>query len=162
TRFSRDWSSDVCSSDLSSCKSLNICECDFDLANSIVDYEVNEFELKFQNYINLTLKNGYNNHSEYSFLFFRGLSMIAYSILRNNKKNKFCNYFRNKLNFSFNLTSKRIIEWDIEERRQAYVMAYFLLSNWPNRILEIFNELKINKTDFYYLPYFIEKQILFR
>lgn len=146
----------------SACKSLNICECNFNLSNSFINNEISEFELEFQNYINLTLKNGYNSHSQYSFLFFRGLSIIAYSIMRNNKKNKFCDYFKNELKFDFNVSSKRIIEWDIEERKQAYLMAYFLLSDWPNRILHICNDLKINKTDFYNLPYFIEKQILFR
>lgn len=146
----------------SACKNLNICECNFNLSNSFIDNEISEFELNFQNYINLTLKNGYNSHSQYSFLFFRGLSIIAYSIMRDNKKNKFCDYFKNELKFNFNVSSKRIIEWDIEERKQAYLMAYYLLSDWPNRILHICNDLKINKTDFYNLPYFIEKQILFR
>lgn len=146
----------------SACKNLNICECNFNLSNSLIDNEISEFELNFQNYINLTLKNGYNSHSQYSFLFFRGLSIIAYSIMRDNKKNKFCDYFKNELKFNFNVSSKRIIEWDIEERKQAYLMAYYLLSDWPNRILHICNDLKINKTDFYNLPYFIEKQILFR
>lgn len=146
----------------SACKSLKMCECNFDLSNSIIDNNVSEFELKFQNYINSTLQKGYNNHTNYSFLFFKGLSTLAYSIMRNNKKNKFCNYFKNELKFDFEVTSKKITEWDITERSNAYIMAFYLLSDWPIRIIQIFKDLKINKTDFYYLPYFIEKQILFR
>lgn len=142
------------------CNPLNICECKFDLSKSPVTFVKSQHTLDYQNYINQTIANGYNDHSQYSFLFFKGLNMLAHSIMRDNEKNKLFSYFKNEYNGNLTQNPKHFYKWNYQERKESLLATYYLLSDWPNRIRNVSKTLNINKTDFYELPYFIESQIL--
>jgi hypothetical protein len=145
----------------SACNPLNICECKYDLSNSPIDFVKSQLEIDYQNYIDETIKNGYNKYSQYSFLFIDALTILAYSIMRDNKKNKLFTYFKNEFNHDLKKNSRYFYNWDYLERKEGLLAAYYLLNDWPDRLKNISRKLEINKTDFYELPYFIEKQILF-
>lgn len=144
----------------SSCLPLNICECKYNLANAYIDNNISSEEIEFQSYMNKTLTNGFNDHSNYSFLFYKGLSLMTYNIMRNNKKNKFHKYLKKEFKIEYELNSKHFFDWNLDERRKGFLIMYYLMSDFPNRLNKIFNDLKINRSDFYYLPYFIEKVII--
>ncbi len=99
----------------SNCNPLNICECGFDLSTYEEVEQPKKSELNYQNFINETISNGYNHHSQYSFLYIKGLIMLSYYIIRESNSN------------------------DLEY---------------------IFRIAKINRSDFYELPYFLESKII--
>jgi hypothetical protein len=116
--------------------------------------------MDYQNCIDETVNRGYNKYSQYSFLFIDGLTTLAYSIMRDNKKNKFFDHLKKDFNYDLKKNPRHFYNWDYLERKEGLLAAYYILNNWPDRLKSISRKLEINKTDFYKLPYFIEKQIL--
>lgn len=144
----------------SECNPLNICECGYNLSLSKIDVKPTNLEIKYQNFVDNTIANGYNHHTQYSFLYIKGLLMIAYSIGRDNPKNKLNSIISEIYECKIPRISNYYWLWSLEERRKILPLSYLLLENYPIQIGEVLRIGEINRSDFFGLPYFIESKII--
>jgi hypothetical protein len=131
--------------------SLKYCSCGHDLSiKNKLDLPPTEVELCYQKFIDMTMENGYNSISNYSFLYFNGLILLATKYLSFSNRNKFrvCLMgFHNREylpheKYDFGL-------WEIENRRTALIDVFLLLQHYKGDLTEFFNDHYITKTRFF-------------
>lgn len=112
-------------------------ECLFDLRKS--DYKIVESQsaIEYQEYINNTIKNGYNNISSYSFQYINTLLHLSKKILSNSKKTIFRNNFTNFYNINFSPTKKQFRFLTPLERMDILIYMNKMLMDWPISFNEI-------------------------
>jgi len=120
-------------------------KCNSDLRN-FIDPVDNDVVLRYQNYIDRTIQQGYNEHANYSFHYFQVLIPLAAKILSMSKnfgriRNAVQSYFQVEIthNNYFN---------ELKIRREVLLYAFLLLENWPERWLYIIDKYNIRYSDF--------------
>lgn len=128
--------------------SLKYCQCGYDLSKTNTkDMLPTMIEIEYQKFINQTIKDGYNNISSFSFLFFEGFILLITKYLSSSKNNP----FREKLLLHY---AKETIPckkkdfglWAIDNRRLAITDVFPLFENYPYTLNEFLNKNKISKS----------------
>lgn len=144
----------------SKCNPLNICECGYDLSNFKKNEVISTYEISYQTFINNTISMGFNEHTQYSFLYIKALLILAYYIIRNNPKNKLFNIINEIYPNQINKTDKPFWLLNLNERKEILPLTYLLIQNIPVDLDYIFRVAKINRSDFFELPFFLESKII--
>ena len=142
--------------------SITTCKCGYDISKFSFPLSPSKLEIDYQKYINFTIDNGFNNHTQYSFTYLNTLMFTASMIKKMIKSPK----YKKKLN---KIYPDLIIDievptnkWTLSERQYLLPIAYYLLDNFPNRIKEVFPKKYNLKKEFGQLPYWFEKELIFR
>lgn len=127
---------------------LNICYyCKSDLRSGGIFKKANFNEIEYQNYIDTTIRNGYNDHSQYSFQYFNLLLNLRRHMFSNS-----INWMRirkaveNNYGISFSIPSHTPI--DIEQNRVSLLIAFNILKDWPTNILHFSKENNLRYSDY--------------
>lgn len=118
---------------------------------------------RYQNYIDYTINTKSNDLTPYSFLFFKILHLLSTKLLTSGKTTN-----RIKLTvedfFNYSITTHNKINFSLEERKEALLISYSILENWPCQFQNIFKNSNVRRTDFTRdikdTPYWFEKEIL--
>lgn len=141
----------------------NICNCGYNISSFSSPLIPSELEIEYQEYINSTIKNGYNDISQYSFTYLKILILIAFK-LHKHKKSKLFQKILDKQSIFLDLTSNiehPFERWNLEQRKHFLPLAYLLLKNFPSNMKGYFHRGVITKKDFGQLPYWFEKELIF-
>lgn len=142
--------------------SIAICKCGYDLSNFISPFSPTLTEIEYQKYINSTIENGYNLHTQYSFTYLNTLLYIAYMLKKMTKSPRFKKKF-NKMYPELDINiDVPLHDWNVIQRRQLLPIAYNLLQNFPKNIKNIFPKKYTVRKEFKQLPYWFEKELHFR
>lgn len=158
------WSSSINfnSNIVSSNISISICKCGYNISTFSNVLKPTELEIEYQNYINSTISNGFNNHSQYSFTYLNVLVLVAFKI----KKMKNSVRHKKKLKKIYPYPIFEINEpfskWNLPQRKHLLPIAYYLLKNYPNHIKSIFPKENKSRAEFDQPPYWFEKELIFR
>lgn len=142
--------------------SIAICKCGYDLSNFFSPLSPTLTEIEYQKYINSTIEKRYNLHTQYSFTYLNTLLYIAYMLKRMIKSPRFKKRFDKmypELDINIDVP---LHDWNVIQRRQLLPIAYNLLQNFPKNIQEIFPKKYTVRKEFKQLPYWFEKELLFR
>ena len=128
--------------------SLKYCQCGHDLSQTNINDEFPTIlEIEYQKFINQTIKDGYNNISSFSFLFFEGFIMLVTKYLSSSKKNPFreglLNYHDKK---NIPCEKKDFGLWAIDIRRLAIIDVFSLFANYPYKLNEFLIGNNISKS----------------
>lgn len=137
--------------------------CLHDYRENIVPIPRNSNIEKYQNYIDYTIDTKSNDLTQYSFLFFKILCLLSSKILTTGKTTN-----RIKLTvedfFNSSITTNNKINFSLEERKEALLISFSILENWPYQFQNIFKNSNVRRTDFTRdikdTPYWFEKEIL--
>lgn len=142
--------------------SITTCKCGYDISKFSFPLRPSQLEIDYQKYIDFTIENGFNNHTQYSFTYLNTLMFTASMIKKMIKSPK----YKKKLN---KIYPDLIIDievptnkWTLSERQYLLPIAYYLLDNFPNRIKEVFPKKYNLKKEFGQLPYWFEKELISR
>lgn len=142
--------------------SITNCKCGYDISKFSFPLRPSQLEIDYQKYINFTIDNGFNNHTQYSFTYLTTLMFTASMIKRIIKSPK----YKKKINKVYPDLIIDIKEptnkWTLSDRQYLLPIAYYLLDNFPNRIKEVFPKRYNFKKEFGQLPYWFEKELIFR
>ncbi|MGE8555024.1 MAG: TniQ family protein [Chryseobacterium jejuense] len=110
--------------------------CNFDLRTEHTSIIENSLEIKYQKYINDSISNGYNEHTQYSFEYFN----VLLSILRKarSNSNKFCRVreaFKKEFGINSIEYSKHNFELSLSLRKELLPLIYLLLSDLDGKFL---------------------------
>ncbi|HAT3994296.1 TPA: TniQ family protein [Elizabethkingia anophelis] len=128
-------------------KPLYLCwSCNYDLRSDIK--EVNApLIVNYQQYINDTVKHSYNEHTQYSFLYFKVLLLFLKKICTTSS-----NWSRIKKafisEFGINLKGERSMSLGIEDRAIIFSYIHVILSEWPNNFIPFIKKYKLRYSDF--------------
>ncbi len=123
--------------------------CKHDLRKSVELYASNSELAKYQKYIDDTIHNGYNNITSYSFTFFSTLYHLKNKLLTSSKqwnriKTAVENYF--KIQISKKTDKKTYLPF--EQRKEGYLLAFKILSKWPENFKKVFQGSNVRYSDF--------------
>lgn len=142
--------------------SIAICKCGYDLSNSASFLKPNQLDKNYQKYIDATIKNGFNKHTHYSFTYLNTLLFTAYMLKKMIKSPRFKRKF-DKIypSLTINITAP-LNDWDIIQRRHLLPLAFYFLENFPENIKDIFPKKYNVRKEFNQLPFWFEKELIFR
>lgn len=126
---------------------LSLCfNCKKDLRSGKPWCRPSEIEANYQKYINETILNGYNGHTQYSFEYFSMLINIQHQIL---SSSTLWGRFRNavKIKYKKEFISDRYGQPDQESNNQAILIAYELLDEWPDNFINFCSTYNIRYSD---------------
>lgn len=142
--------------------SITTCKCGYDISKFSFPLCPSQLEIDYQKYIDSTIINGFNNHSQYSFTYLTTLLFTASMIKKMIKAPR----YRKKLNKIYpNLIIDIEVptnKWTLSDRQHLLPIAFYLLQNFPNNIKDIFPKKYTLKKEFGQLPYWFEKELIFR
>lgn len=143
---------------------LYLCwNCFHDYREDIIYITKKSDTYQYQNYINNTIKNKFNDLTQYSFLYFKVLFHLSSRLLSLGKTTT-----RIKLSVEkyFDYNNKNIIQYeqDLSTRRETLLICFLILKDFPNEFLKIFTNTNVRLTDMKrdidYLPYWFEKEAI--
>lgn len=137
--------------------------CLHDYREDIVAIPSNNNIRSYQYYIDSTINKRSNDLTQYSFLYFKVLQLLSTKLLTTGKTTN-----RVKLTvedfFNYSLNTQNKINFSFEERKEALLISFSILDNWPNQFQNIFKNSNVRRTDFIRdikeIPYWFEKEIL--
>lgn len=142
--------------------SITTCKCGYDISKFSFPLSPSQLEIDYQKYIDSTLFYGFNDHSQYSFTYFTTLMFTASMIKKMVKASK----YKKKLNKIYHDLIINIEvptnKWTLSDRQHLLPIAFYLLENFPNRIKYIFPKKYKIKKEFGQLPYWFEKELIFK
>ncbi|MEO8253808.1 MAG: hypothetical protein ABI554_05415, partial [Flavobacterium sp.] len=102
---------------------------------------------EYQKFIDQTIKDGHNNISSFSFLFFEGFIMLTTKYLSLAKNNRFRTalLLYHKKNEAPS-EKKDFGLWSIENRRIAIIDVYHLFENYPFTLKKFLSDYRISKS----------------
>lgn len=116
---------------------------------------------EYQNYIDQTIENKFNNLTQYSFLYFKVLHHLSNKLIANGNTTsrikltaeKYFNYKYNHPNYN---------QYDLSNRKEILIISFSILKDWPNQFLNIFSNSNVRFSDISRdidnLPYWFESQ----
>lgn len=108
---------------------INVCyNCKSSLTNSS-NKKPNLLERTYQEYINMTIENGFNNHSQYSFLYIKALLYLSKRIMSPRKNNRFRECLLNIVSNDLQLFYDDIEYWSIDQRIEILPLVFEFLNN---------------------------------
>ena len=141
---------------------ITMCKCGYDISKYSSQLYPSKLEIEYQNYVDLTIMNGYNKHTQYSFTYLTTLMYTASMIKKTLKSAK----YKRKLNKIYpNIiinTGVPSNKWSLSDRQHLLPIAYYLLKNFPNNIKSVFPKKYTPNKEFGQLPYWFEKELHFR
>jgi len=141
---------------------ITTCKCGYDISKFSFPLSPSQLEIDYQKYIDFTIDNGFNNHTQYSFTYLNTLmftaSMIK-KIIKSPKYKKKLNKIYPDLIIDIEVPTNK---WTLSDRQYLLPIAFYLLENFPNRIKEVFPKKYNLKKEFGQLPYWFEKELIFR
>jgi hypothetical protein len=142
--------------------SIATCKCGYDISKYSSQLYPSKLEIEYQNYVDFTIKNGFNNHTQYSFTYLNTLMFTASSIKKIIKSSKYKKKLIKvypDLIMDIKVPSNK---WSLSDRQHLLPIAFYLLQDFPNRIKYTFpKKYNLNK-EFDKLPYWFEKELIFR
>jgi hypothetical protein len=142
--------------------SITTCKCGYDISKNSFQMIPSKLEMEYQNYIDFTIKNGFNDHTQYSFTYLNVLIFTASMIKSIIKTSK---YKRKLLKVYPDLIMDikvPINKWTLSDRQHLLPIAFYLLQDFPNRIKDVFPKKYNLKKEFVELPYWFEKELIYR
>lgn len=140
--------------------------CGYDLRETEVIKSPSEKEIKYQIFIDETIKKGYNELSQYSFLFLKGIFIMANKLRSNCKNNQFRKAILRNLNIDLPTINTSFRLSNIEQRRETLNIIYLLLEEYPNKLNNILESGNVTTSrihdDRESIPYWLEENIVFR
>lgn len=143
---------------------LNVCwNCFYDLRKSIKKVPKNSLLLEYQRYIDDTIEKGYNDLTQYSFLYFSVLNLLATRLFTSTEKlNRVKRVVENYFNYSIKSERKSMFH-NLEDRKIALIHSYLILKNWPYNFRQIFSNTNVRYSDFKrdvsVIPFWFEKEL---
>lgn len=137
------------------------CKCRFDLSNYFSPLSPSALEIEYQEYIDTTILNGFNHHTQYSFTYLDTLMFTAFMlkrILKSPKHKKQLLKIYPELIVDVKVPMDK---WDLAHRKQLLPIAFYLLENFPNQTKNIFPKEIILRKEIK-LPYWFEKELIFK
>jgi hypothetical protein len=123
-------------------KEINYCSiCSYNLSLAYSENTPTSLEINYQKYINKTISDGFNFHSNYSFSYINVLLHLSQKLRSGSKKNRFRKAIINSSFKSFSVINGEIRYWDILERIKTLPVIYSILNDQNNlkNILEFNN-----------------------
>lgn len=142
--------------------SITRCKCGYDISKNSFSIIPSKLEIEYQNYIDFTISNGFNDHTQYSFTYLNVLMFTAFMIKNIIKTSK---YKKKLLKVYPDIVvdiKVPINKWTIADRQHLLPIAFYLLQDFPNRIRYVFPKKYNLKREFSQLPYWFEKELIFR
>lgn len=126
--------------------------CDFDF-RKINHPVINKHHLKYQRYIDKTIENGYNKHTQYSFLYFNILFLFLQKFRTtsgnwNRVHSALMSEFKIENNIITKLDYKAYQLSPLSLRTELLPIIFFLLENWPIRFTKFIKKHKLRYSDF--------------
>lgn len=105
--------------------------------------------LLYQNYIDTTISQGFNDKAKYSFTYFQILYLFQTRIYTKSKvwsriKNAIEKEFSYRINNEFLFSDSS----NLDQRRESLYISYFLLDSWPNRFIDFYIKYDLNFSEF--------------
>lgn len=128
--------------------SMSICySCGRDLRSDKAFVYAENDELDFQNYADLTISKGYNEHCAYSFHYFEVLTTLQKHILTTSR---LWNRIRDgvKKQYCKDIFSKKYLPVSLEQNRESLLIAHDLLKSWPENFYAFCISSNIRYSDF--------------
>lgn len=124
-----------------------------------------ELELEYQRYINTTIELGYNNITSFSFLYLRGLTILA-ARLRGNRQNcRLKQIVQKKYNREIKGYPADIRNWQLAERKDTFPFIYDILKDYPHTISLLLSEGRLQKSYLIYgeniVPFWLQKHLCY-
>jgi hypothetical protein len=142
--------------------SITTCKCGYDISKFSFPLSPSQLEIDYQKYIDSTILNGFNKHTQYSFTYLTTLMFTASMIKKMIKAPR----YKKKLNKIYpNLIIDIEVptnKWTLSDRQHLLPIAFYLLENFPNHIKDIFPKKYMPRKEFGQLPYWFEKELIFR
>ncbi|WP_300978337.1 TniQ family protein [Flavobacterium sp.] len=142
--------------------SITTCKCGCDISKFSFPFRSSKLEIDYQNYIDFTINNGFNDHTQYSFTYLNVLiftaSMIKNIIKASRNKKKLFKVYPDVI-MDIKVPSNK---WTLSDRQHLLPIAFYLLQDFPNRIRYVFPKKYNLKREFGQLPYWFEKELLYR
>lgn len=147
--------------------SLKYCsECFYDLSSAINEVKPTKLDIEYQLFINNTINNGYNNITNYSFLFIKGIFLLAKRLRSSKKNNTFRYSVLKNINKDLTIIDRDFKFWNLIERQRTLPIIYSILLEFPNRISNIMDKGNVNLSSIYgereRIPYWLENIIINR
>ena len=142
--------------------SITTCKCGYDISKFSFPLSPSQLEIDYQKYIDFTIDNGFNDHTQYSFTYLTTLMFTASMIkkmIKSPKYKKKINRIYPDLIIDIEVPTNK---WTLSDRQYLLPIAFYLLENFPNRIKEVFPKKYHLKKEFGQLPYWFEKELIFR
>ena len=142
--------------------SITTCKCGYDISKFSFPLSPSQLEIDYQKYIDFTIDNGFNEHTQYSFTYLTTLMFTASMIKKIIKSPKYKKKIKKiypDLIIDIEVPTNK---WTLSDRQYLLPIAYYLLDNFPNRIKEVFPNKYNLKKEFGQLPYWFEKELIFR
>ncbi|MCT4213451.1 TniQ family protein [Elizabethkingia anophelis] len=103
--------------------------------------------VNYQQYIDDTIKCSYNEHTQYSFLYFKILFLFLKKICTTSSHwSRIKKAFMSE--FEINLKEEKSMKLSIEDRAVIFSYIHLLLSEWPNNFIPFIRKYKLRYSDF--------------
>ncbi|MFK7114666.1 TniQ family protein [Flavobacterium oreochromis] len=140
---------------------LYLCwNCFHDYREDIVYISKNSNVYKYQSYIDNTIKNEYNDLTQYSFLYFKVLHHLSNRLMCAGKTTSRIKLVVEKhLRYEY---KDNQYEQNLSTRREILLISYSILNKFPNEFLKVFKNTNVRFSDLYKdidcLPFWFEKE----
>lgn len=125
---------------------LSYCSnCEFDFTLSKLT-KASDNLITYQKFIDTSIENGFNDVTHYSFLFIKGLLVTAQRLASTRKKNPFKEIVQKEFNYNIDDLNKIINLWSFEERLKILPIAFDLLYNNKEILIEVIARHRLGKT----------------
>lgn len=139
-----------------------ICKCGYDISEFSSPLIPSDLEIEYQEYINKTILNGYNDITQYSFTYLKILILIAFKLQKIAKIKLYQSNLKSIYPDLIINIEQPFERWSLLQRRHLLPIAYSLLKNFPGNIKNIFPKEQITRAEFGQLPYWFENELIFR
>lgn len=128
-------------------KPLYLCwNCNYDLRSNVREVDSPLIE-NYQQYIDDTVKYSFNEHSQYSFLYFKILFLILKKVCTTSSNwNRIKKAFVSE--FGINLKEEISMNLGIEDRAVIFSYIHLILNEWPNNFIPFIRKYKLRYSDF--------------
>lgn len=139
-----------------------ICKCGYDISLFSSPLVPLKLEIEYQKYVNLTILKGFNDISQYSFTYLKVLILIAFKLRKIIKLKPFQTTLKNIYPDLIFDIEEPFEKWNLLQRRHLLPIAYCMLKKFPDNIKDSFPKGRITRAEFGQLPYWFEKELIFR
>ncbi|MGG8497149.1 TniQ family protein [Tenacibaculum sp. TC6] len=109
--------------------------------------EITLSELLYQNFIDTTIRLGYNHVSNYSFSYIKVLLMLSSKVKTSSDLNQFKINFQEKYNIKIEGKREMFYLTSIEDKRKILVKVNEMLMGWPETFFKVYRLKKFNNSN---------------
>ena len=122
-------------------------------------------EIEYQLYIDDTIRNGFNDVTQYSFSYLRVLLILAKRIRSSANNNRLRDVLPKEFKDKIQTIKGEVRYWSVDERKEILPFTYKLLKDFPNKIVPLIRKSKLTKSylvkDVLPIPYWFQKYLTY-